>query len=177
MQKTILRLCLVLSVIVSASCVSTKTQHQMNQLNQALHEQAIDAAMRGNFVLEANRVMYRHRNPQFVTSSTNFIAVERGRVTIQTASNWGWPGPNSLGGITYDARLTSLRINTDRRGNLHIVMHAHGIVFSGRIEVTVFAGSNVATARVNPTFRGRNLTFDGVVVPAENSHIFRGRSL
>lgn len=178
MQKSILiKLCLIVVAAAAVSCVSTERRIEINQFNEALHQQAVDAVMRNQFVLEANRLVFRHGGTANVMSNTNFVALQDGRVTIQTSSNRGWPGRNNLGGVTYDARPSSIRINTDRHGNLHVSMHAQGAIFTGRIEMTVFAGSNTAMARVNPTFRGHKATFHGVVVPAETSRIFRGRAL
>lgn len=163
---------------MAVSCVSPQARQRNAQINQALNRRAVDAVMRGQFVLEANRLMFSRGNMANVIGNTNFITMQNGRVIIQTSLNRGrWPGPNNLGGVTYNARPSSIRIKTDRRGDLHLSMHAQGAMFSGRIEMTVFAGSNIATARVIPTFRGKRVVFHGVVVPAETSHIVRGRAL
>lgn len=171
-------MCMVLTALVAASCASPQRRLENAQFNEALYQQAVDAVMRNQFVLEANRLMFRRGNTANVMSSTNFVSLQDGRVTIQTALNHNrWPGPNNLGGVTYDARPSSIRIKTDHRGDVHVSMQAQGAVFTGRISMTIFAGSNVAIARVNPTFSGKRITFHGVVVPAETSRVFRGRAL
>lgn len=178
MQKSILKLSLLLVLAMTvASCASTKTREERNRFNESLYQQAVDAVYRGQFVLEANRLTFRRGGMANVMSNTNFVSLENGRVTIQTSSNRGWPGRNNLGGVTYDARPSTIRTNTDRHGNLHVTIHAQGAIFSGRISMTIFAGSNTAFATVKPTFRGQSITFHGVVVPAETSRVFRGRAI
>ena len=128
-----------------------------------------------NFVLETDFLQDKYGNRVFVSSTINFVAVDSTDAVIQIGSDFR-VGPNGLGGVTAKGKITKweLKENEKRKNfNLSIsVMTAIGI-YDLRFSV---GSSGSATALLTGLRRGQ-LTFDGDIVPTDESIVYEGQSI
>ena len=137
--------------------------------------QALSALKGGSWALEASNLTFNNGATNFVTESTNFISVNDGRATIQTAlNNSNVYSPNGLGGITLTGRIGNIGMSIDRYGNIHYNFNIYGSDISATVSVVVSAGSNQATANISPNFSSLNMTMGGSIYPYNNAGIIEG---
>ena len=135
---------------------------------------ALTALKDGNWVLEANNVNFFNGITRFVSSNTNYISCEDGEGTVQTAFNNFTYSPNGLGGVTVRGDISGERLSADKDGNVYYSFNIQGSAISATVYLTLTAGTNQASAMVNPNFSGRTMTFDGYLVPYSQASIFQG---
>ena len=136
--------------------------------------QALKALKADSWVLEANNVNFSNGITRFVSPSTNYISFDDGEGTIQTAfSNFTY-SPNGLGGVTVQGNISGQRMSTDRDGNVYYSFNIQGSTISAIVSLTLTAGTNQASATITPNFAGNTMTFDGYLVPYDQSSIFQG---
>ena len=137
--------------------------------------QAIAALKSGSWALEASNVSFNNGTTNFVTESTNFISVDKGTATLQTAlNNSNVYSPNGLGGITLTGRVGNVEMSIDRYGNVYYNFSIFGSEISATVSVTLSAGSNRATATVDPNFSSLNMTMSGNIYSYNNAGIIEG---
>lgn len=128
-----------------------------------------------DFVLEANFLQDRYGSRIPVSNGINFVSVDSTEAIIQVGSNYRL-GINGVGGITARGKITSWKLTENKRKNS----------FGLRINVMTTIGfydlffsiipSGQATAQLTG-LRSGSLTFDGNLVPLENSSVYVGQSL
>ena len=139
--------------------------------------QAIAALKSGSWALEASNITFNNGTNDFVTESTNFVSMNNGEATVQTAlDNSNIYSPNGLGGITLTGRVGNEEFNVDRYGNVYYTFGIYGNEISATVSVTLTAGSNQASATVSPNFNNRNITMNGYMYPYSNAGIIEGTS-
>lgn len=139
--------------------------------------QAIAALKSGSWALEASSVTFNNGASNFVTESTNFISINNGEATVQTAlDNSNVYSPNGLGGITLTGRVGNEEMTVDRYGNIHYNFGIYGSEISATVNVILSAGSNQATAIVNPNYNSSNMSMNGYIYPYNNAGIIEGTS-
>lgn len=139
--------------------------------------QAVAALKSGSWALEASSVTFNNGASNFVTESTNFISINNGEATVQTAlNNSNVYSPNGLGGITLTGRVGNEEMTVDRYGNIHYNFGIYGSEISATVNVILSAGSNQATATVNPNYNSSNMTMNGYIYPYNNAGIIEGTS-
>ena len=139
--------------------------------------QAIAALKNGSWALEASSITFNNGASNFVTESTNFISVNEGVATVQTAlNNSNVYSPNGLGGITLTGRIGKEEMRIDRYGNIYYSFGIFGSEISATVSVTLSAGSNQATATISPNFNSNDLTMSGYIFPYSNAGIIEGSS-
>lgn len=137
--------------------------------------QAIAALKSGSWALEASNVSFNNGTTNFVTESTNFISVDKGTATLQTAlNNSNVYSPNGLGGITLTGRVGNIEMSIDRYGNVYYNFSIFGSEISATVSVTLSAGSNRAAATVDPNFSSLNMTMSGNIYSYNNAGIIEG---
>lgn len=99
------------------------------------------------------------------------------RATVQLAFNTMRSGPNGIGGITVDGTISDPKISINKKGRVTCSFGVQGVGISAQISLTLDEGDNVASADVNPNFNSNRTTMSGVIVPLEESTVFKGRSL
>ena len=135
---------------------------------------ALKALKSGNWVLEADNLNFANGVMRFVSSSTNYISCNAGEGVIQTAySNFTY-SPNGLGGVTVQGDVSGVQMSVVAVGNVYCNFSIQGSTVSATVSLTLTAGTNQASATVNPNFSGQSLTFDGYLVPYERSTVFQG---
>lgn len=139
--------------------------------------QAGDAIKNASFVLEADAVTFRRGTRVFVNSTTNFISVRGDRAVVQVSPSYSYSGPNGVGGITVDGKVSDVRVSEDKRGNTHYSMNVTGIMISARVDIVIIADSSKAYATVTPNFSSNTVRLDGRIVPYSLSGTLEGMSL
>lgn len=135
---------------------------------------ALAALKEGSWVLEANNLNFSNGVMRFVSSSTNYVSCDGGEGVIQTAySNFTY-SPNGLGGVTVQGDVSGVQMSVDKDGNVYYNFAIQGSAVSATVSLTLTAGTNQASATVNPNFSGQSLTFDGYLVPYDQSTVFQG---
>lgn len=148
-------------------------QRMQDSVNYA---QALEALEKLDFVVEADKLVFKRGDSAFVNSITNFVSLSDNRAVIQIAPFVGG-GPNGVGGITLTGYASDIKIRTDRKGNTYFTMNVMGTALSAYVTFSLSKGSNCATVTVEPTFNGERVTFYGRLLPARKSRVFEGRSL
>ena len=138
--------------------------------------QAVEALRTGSWALEASNITFNNGVTRFVTSSTNYVAVNAGEGTVQTAfNNTNITSPNGLGGVTLEGSVWGERMGTDDDGNIFYSCSIQGSGISAIITVTLTAGSNQASATVNANYSGNKMVFNGYLYPYNSAGIFEGQ--
>ncbi|SHG10109.1 DUF4251 domain-containing protein [Dysgonomonas macrotermitis] len=165
-------------------CVGCKTQQnsekaiQQRLENQLAYEKAVTALDSLDFVLEADRITFKNGQSTYVNANTNFISAKGDKATVQLAFNSAfYSGPNGIGGITLDGRISNVKKSIDKKGNVTFSMSVFGTGISAEVSFTMYNGNNQCSATVNSNFSSRNITFSGYLYPSEESSVFKGRSL
>ena len=138
--------------------------------------QAVQALRSGSWALEASNITFNNGITRFVTSSTNYVAVNDGEGTVQTAfNNTNINSPNGLGGVTLEGNVWGERMGMDNDGNVFFSCSIQGNGISAVIYVTLTANTNQASATVNANYSGNRMTFSGYLYPYNSAGIFEGQ--
>lgn len=135
---------------------------------------AVKALQEGNWVLEADNVSFRNGLTRFVSSNTNYVAVQDGEGTVQTAFNNFVYSPNGLGGVTVQGNISNNQISHDKDGNVYLNFSIFGGAISATLNLTLTAGTNEASIYISPNFNGNTLTMNGNLLPYDEATIFEG---
>ena len=135
---------------------------------------AVKALQEGNWVLEADNVVFRNGLMRFVSSNTNYVAVQGGEGTVQTAFNNFVYSPNGLGGVTVQGNISDRKISYDKEGNVYCNFSIFGGAISATLNLTLTGGTNEASIYISPNFNGNTLTMNGNLVPYDEATIFQG---
>lgn len=128
-----------------------------------------------DFVLEVEKITSKNSAFKFVNPAKNFLAVTDDQAIVQVAPFSGG-GPNGVGGITVEGRLTKFETKEDRRGNKIFYLNISGLNISAAVTLTLYHNSNKAVAIVNPNFNSNNITLDGTIVSSEDSEVIQGQT-
>lgn len=150
-----------------------KKRHRMDSLN---HVKAAYALIKQNFVLESDELILKHGEHGYVNSTTNFIALHKGQATIQVSPFYSGGGPNGVGGITVEGSPTGIKLETDKKGVMHLSMNVSGRGVSAQVVITLYPEENRATANILPNFNSLKVTMEGKLVSFEESTVCKGSS-
>jgi len=189
-MKKIIALAFILSIGMGSAINMSAQENQLSKKElraqrkaiaeaeaKARYEVALKAINERAFVLEADKITFKRGQFVYVTSFTNFIMVNGERATVQLAFNTMRSGPNGIGGITVDGTISDPKISINKKGRVTCSFGVQGAGISAQISLTLDEGDNVASADVNPNFNSNRTTMSGVIVPLEESTVFKGRSL
>lgn len=140
------------------------------------HRNALRSLERHDFALEADQLILKRGRSVFVSSDTNFVTLCGDMATVQVAPFMGG-GPNGIGGITVEGRVSNVRIETDKRGNTRFSMNVFGSGISATLNITLPKGGNRASVSIDPNFSSNRITLNGTLVPLDDSRVFKGRVL
>lgn len=147
------------------------------KIDSIQHVEAMEAINAKKFTLEADQVVFKYGQTAYVTSNTNFVSVDGEDAVVQVTFNIPAAGPNGLGGVTVDGKVSSYEMRTDKRGTLYLSMNVMGVGISARLDISMPKGTNNATVTITPNFNSNRLTLNGVILPAFKSSVFKGRSI
>ena len=86
-----------------------------------LFVEAVKSLEKLDFVVEADKLIFKHGETAYVTSNTNFFSLSDDQAVVQIAPfNSG--GPNGVGGITLEGRASNIKMKTDKKGNISFSM-------------------------------------------------------
>lgn len=187
-MRRILFICGVLLLTLASSCVSTanltpeqKAAREAEKRAEAIADslqfvKAVSGLESMDFVLEADKLVFKRGRIAYVNSATNFISAGNGRAVVQVAPFNGG-GPNGVGGVTVEGSATNVSFSTDKRGNAILQMNVNGVGVSATVNITLYKGGNNATALITPNFNSNRITLEGLVWRSSESNVFKGRSL
>lgn len=183
MKKVITILICALSVMVShiqaQEIELTKEERKALQekIDSLQYSEAKKAIENKNFTLEADQVIFKYGQNAYVNSNTNFVSVIGDEAVVQIAFNIPIAGPNGIGGVTVDGSVSNYEIKTDKKGCIYLSMNVMGTGISAQINISLPKGSNQATVDITPNFNSNRMSLKGVIIPADKSSVFKGRSL
>lgn len=158
------------------SAQTRELQKRMETIQDSInYVNALNALQNLDFVLEADRLIFKRGHIVFVTSNTNFISLSDDKAVVQVAPFYGG-GPNGIGGITLDGKASNIKLKTDKKGNILFSMNVSGAGISATVEVSLIKGNNRASVSVNPNFHSNRITLDGYLIPTAFSSVYKGQS-
>jgi hypothetical protein len=137
-------------------------------------QKALNALTSGNWVLEADNVVFRNGMLRYVSANTNYVAIKNGEGTVQTAFNNFVYSPNGLGVVTVQGQVSDQKISRDKDGNVFMNFSIFGGSISATLNLTLTVGTNEASVYISPNFNGNTLTMNGNLVPYDEATIFEG---
>lgn len=146
-------------------------QEQIDSIN---YVKAVNALKNLDFVLEADRLIFKRGTSAFVSSVTNFVALENDKATVQVAPFNSIGAQNGVGGITVEGMASNIQLKTDKKGNSIFSMSVMGKGISATVVITLPKGSNNASVTVNPNFNSNRITLNGILIPSHESKVFQG---
>lgn len=156
-----------------SSALSKKEKRQLELEKQFQQTQALLDSR--DFVLEADFLQDRYGNRVFVSSIINFIAIDSTEAVIQIGSNHSF-GPNGLGGVTAKGKITNWELKTNEK-NKSFRLTVNVMTNIGLYDVNFsISASGRATALLTGLRRG-NLSFEGNLIPLQESYVFEGNSI
>ena len=157
----------------------TKKQRKEAKMLKAVEDKKalLEAVNDRTWVLEANTVYDRYGNPFFTTPSTNFIMINGDQSVIQLAFPFYF-GYNGLGGITFDDRVSSYEVKEGNKPNsgINVNIQVSGVNI-GNASVSI---SSTPDGKARATVYGPwgwRVTYQGNLVPLEESNVFEGQPL
>lgn len=146
------------------------------QQDSIAYGNAVKALDSLDFVLEADKIIFKYGDMAYVQSNTNFISLSDDKAVVQVAPFNGG-GPNGVGGITLDGRASNIKMVTDKKGTITYSMNIQGAAISAIVTITLPKGSNNATVVIDPTFNSNRITLSGRLLPKSKSRVFKGSSI
>ena len=156
---------------------SAEERHLSALADSIAFVQARAALQNQDFVLEADNVTFRNGSTVFVNSTTNFISVKGNRAVVQISPSNMASGPNGVGGVTVDGRISGQEYRVGKKGLATYSFSVTGIGINAQIEIYLTPGTNQASATIYPNFNANTVWVQGNIVPYENSRVIEGSSL
>lgn len=150
-----------------------RAEERLDSLRFSLACQSVED---GYFVVVADQIRGRYGRSVNVNESTNFVLVQGDKATVQFAIERGFSGPNGLGGITVEGRVSNVKIQYDKRGNLVYSMSVTGTAISADVYFTLPKNGTKCDVTVNSNYSGNRLTFSGELNPYK-AEVFQGRTI
>ena len=156
--------------------LTKKQRKQLKALMDSINLARPAAAMDNmDFVLRADRLLFKYGHTAYVNSVTNFIPVSGDYATVQVAPFYGG-GPNGVGGITLDGRVSNVKYETRKNGNWSLSMSVMGSIISATLNIELYAGGNNAEVTITSNFRSSKITLIGTLTPPDDTYIYKGTS-
>lgn len=146
-------------------------QEEIDSIN---YVKAVKALEDLDFVLEADRLIFKRGTSAYVSAITNFVALDNDKATVQVAPFNSISGQNGVGGVTVEGLASNIVLKTDKRGTSIFSMNVMGKGISATVVITMPKGSNNASVTVNPNFNSNRITLNGVLVPRSESKVYQG---
>ena len=157
---------------------AARAAHRKAEAAQQLKDfqTAVESHKNGSFVIEVDQLLFPRGMSKFVSSITNFISMNQGSAVIQIATSYYNPGPNGLGGITVEGKVSDITFSTDKRGSVYYNFSVQGMMVSATVNIQLLGDGNRATVTIYPNFNNNNLTMTGTLVPYSQSDVFQGQT-
>ncbi len=128
-----------------------------------------------HFVLEANFLSNKSGGQISVTSTLNFVMVEKDKATFQFGEG-SRVGYNGVGGLTMDGQVRNYEYTTDKKGMIHLdfqISTSAGTIF---VSMMITPASSDATATIS-SMGSKKLYYRGKIVAPEESRVYKGMSI
>ena len=125
------------------------------------------------FVFEANQVQNREGVTMPVTSSINFVIVDRDTVVFQTGTTGGNPGLNGAGGVTLEGTITDYKADYNEKNKYtYIVIRTSTMAgnFEIRMDISPLGNATVRIMKLG----GNKLIYNGTISSFRESRIYQG---
>ena len=156
--------------------LTKKQRKQLKAMMDSINFARAAAAMDNmDFVLRADRLLFKYGHTAYVNSVTNFISVSGDYATVQVAPFYGG-GPNGVGGITLDGRVSNVKYETRKNGNWSLSMSVMGSIISATLNIELYAGGNNAEVTITSNFRSSKITLIGTLTQPDDTYIYKGTS-
>ena len=156
--------------------LTKKQRKQLKAMMDSINFARAAAAMDNmDFVLRADRLVFKYGHTAYVNSVTNFISVSGDYATVQVAPFYGG-GPNGVGGITLDGRVSNVKYETRKNGNWSLSMSVMGSIISATLNIELYAGGNNAEVTITSNFRSSKITLIGTLTQPDDTYIYKGTS-
>jgi len=125
------------------------------------------------WVLEAHQLRDRYGNTAIVNSGINFVGVTGENATIQFGSNHEI-GENGVGGLTLDGKINKYEIKEGKKASsgFYVDLSVMGAAM-GHSSIYFQISPSGNTSATITTLDGSRLTYDGVLVPLNESKVFK----
>lgn len=141
-------------------------KERKEELDQLAHDKAVQAIRDHQFVLLVESVNFTGGPwANGLSTDRNFIVVQGDIGAIQTATSYRHPGPNGLGGFTSSGTVRELRIQETKKGDLIADFSIVGTTANSSVSITLYHGSDKATAMVSHNIGPGSFTMRGQLVP------------
>lgn len=128
-----------------------------------------------SFVLEANTASDKWGSQTMLNSALNFVMVDSTQSTIQVGDDLGL-GPNGVGGITVKGKISGWKLNkNEKRKTFTVEMNVMTLLKTYNVFINITAYGN-ANATITDNTSNR-ITFNGQIVPLEDSRVYVGSHL
>jgi uncharacterized protein YggL (DUF469 family) len=179
MKKLIMFLIFILSanlMIGQTKDDSSLSKREKRKVKEEQQYQHIKELLQNkSFVLEANTLMDRYGNRAIVSPGINFVSVDSTEAFIQVGSINNI-GPNGVGGVTAKGKISDWQIDENKKNNsFYIRMNVMSPIGIYDVSFSI-SPSGKATAQLTGLSAGQ-LTFDGNIVPWEQSIVYVGNHL
>lgn len=157
--------------------LTKKQRKQLKELQDIIdHSCAMEAMDSMNFVLKADRLVSKRGHTVYVNDITNFISVSGDYATVQIAPSYSGGGPNGVGGITLDGKVSNVKYDIRKNGNKTLSMNVMGSVISATLFIELYDGGNNAEVTVTSNFHSLKVTLMGTLTPTDDTYIYKGTS-
>lgn len=178
MKKAILLLLVFISVLTTVDAQTRKERKAerravQDSIDNANYIKAVAAIQDTLLILEADQAYDKQGNMVNVQSSINFVKIEKDRAVVQLAFPF-LMGPNGVGGITLDGRLTNYEVKTDKKGRIHLSASSFGSSLTADIRISLSPQTNRAEATVTSATLPYAVRFTGELNHTSLSTTYEG---
>lgn len=158
--------------------LSKEQRMALRAAEEAALERMVDSLVKTKrFILEANYLSNQSGVRVTVNNLINFIIVDSSRIVIQFASNSSIGGPNGMGGITTNGRITSYDYKKVGKGKGYYSIRLMTMTSLGMYDIWLNINPSSSTdASISGNTYGK-LNYHGVIKPIEMSRAFKGRTI
>lgn len=142
--------------------------------NERLYKEAIQALQNNDFVLEADRLIFKRGRSTSVNTVKNFISMANKKATVQVSFDTPRPLQNGLGGFTVEGNVSDIKMKQGKKGEIVYSFFVQGVSISAYVSISLPPGSNHVIATIMPSFHSNTLTMNGQLLPQEKARIFEG---
>ncbi len=150
---------------------------ELDSLEMIAFEKALLGINDSTFALEANMVFNKQGRSANVSPSTNFVQVNKNEVTVQLTFPFAVNGPNGIGGITLEGKLSAYELQQNKKGDITLRVKSFGSSLNADITIHIYRGSNRAEATVMASTLPYRVRYDGEIYHLKEASTFKGTPL
>lgn len=126
-----------------------------------------------SWVVEAHTIYNRYNLAYPVNPNLNFVSLNDSLLTIQLSFSNSMPGSNGVGGITLDGKITRYDLSLNKDKNIFLRCSAMTTLV-GNSDLFIDIYPNGRTSVKITDNWGNRYSFDGYIVPYQQSRVFKG---